>query len=153
MLATVVWVGALAMLVLFVIPISRRSLTPEGFSNLLEALLRRLDPLAWLCLVVLIATGLIQMTGNPNYDGFLAVSNRWSVSILIKHLVFAGMVGVSTVITWWALPTLRRQSLVRARGVDPAEPVYDNRREIALIRINFILGLIVLGLTALARTS
>ena len=153
MLATVIWVGALAMLALLIIPISRRSLTPEGFSNLLEALLRRLDPLAWLCLVVLVATGLIQMTGNPNYDGFLAVNTRWAVSILLKHLVFTGMVGVSAIITWWALPALRRQSLLRARGVDPAEPVYDNRREVVLIRINFGLGLIVLALTALARTS
>lgn len=153
MLATVVWVGALAVLTILLIPIGRKNLTPEAFSTLLEALLRRLDPIAWLCLVILIATGLVQMTGNPNYDGLLAVNNRWAASILIKHLVFVGMIGVSAYTTWWALPALRRQALIRAQGPDTKEFTEDNRREVALVRINFALSVVVLALTALARTA
>jgi putative copper export protein len=153
MLATVLWVGSLALLATLVIPIGRRQLPPEDFSNLLHALLKRLDPIAWLCLVTLIATGLVQMTGNQNYDGLLVVDNTWAAAILAKHLVFAGMVGVSAYMTWWILPTLRRQSLIRARGLDAGEPAGQNRKEISLVWINFFLSVLVLALTALARTS
>ena len=104
MLATVVWIGALAILALLVIPIGQKNLQPDIFNSFLEAILRRLDPLAWLCLAALIVTGLFQMTGNPNYTGFLEISNRWSIAILIKHLIFLGMVGVSAYMTWWVLP-------------------------------------------------
>jgi uncharacterized membrane protein len=153
MVATVLWVGALAFLATLVIPIGRRNLAPAAFSSLLHALLRRLDPLAWLCLVALIATGLVQMTGNANYDGLLVVDNTWAAAILIKHLVFFGMVGLSAYMTWWILPALRRQALVRARDLDTGEPIEDNRKEINLVRINFLLSIVVLALTAIARTS
>ena len=153
MLATVVWVGALAVLTMLVIPIGRKSLSRQDFSKLLEDLLRRLDPIAWLCLVLLIATGLVQMTGNPNYEGFLAVNNTWAIAILAKHLVFAAMIPVSAAMTWWALPALRRQALINARRDPDQSAAESSRREVALVRINFGLSVIVLALTALARTA
>ena len=153
MLATVLWIGALAVLAVLVIPIGRKNLSPESFSSLLEALLRRLDPLAWLCLVLLIATGLVQMTGNPNYDGFLAVNSRWAAALLLKHLFFIGMIAVSAYMTWWALPALRRQTLLRSAETDADSNQQDNRREVMLVWVNFGLSVVILALTALARTS
>lgn len=153
MLATVLWIGALAVLSLLIIPIGRKNLQPEVFSSFLEAILRRLDPLAWLCLSILIVTGLFQMTGNPNYTGFLEISNRWAMAILIKHLVFLGMVGASAYMTWWVLPALKRQAILRARGPNFGEKIGTRLGETTLVRLNFALGLVVLALTALARTG
>jgi uncharacterized membrane protein len=153
MLATVVWVGGLAALVILVLPAAGRALPPQQFAALLERLQRRLDPLGWLCLLVLVGTGLFQMSENPNYQGALAIRNTWSVAILLKHLVFLGMVLVSAWTTWGVLPAVRRAALRLSQGVDAPEADRLQRRGQRLLRVNLVLAVLVLALTALARAS
>ena len=158
MLATVVWIGGLAALGLLVLPAARRTLDEGAYPAFLAALQRRLDPLGWFSLAVLAGTGMIQMGANPNYQGFLAIQGRWATAILLKHLVFLGMVGVSAYLTWGLLPHLRRMALLQAGLADQAEGasarlMYLQRQETLLLRLNLILGVIVLALTALARAS
>jgi uncharacterized membrane protein len=153
MLATVVWIGGLATLVLLVLPLSRRYLPASDYANLIGQIHRRLDPLAWMSLVILVGTGLFQMSANPNYQGFITIANRWSAAILLKHLVFLGMVGVSAYLTWGVLPALQRLALKRVAGQDASTAGQWHRREVFLLRLNFALGIVVLGLTALARAS
>ncbi len=153
MLATVVWIGSLAALSLLILPVARRTLEPGTYSAFLSGLQQRLDPLAWLSLVVLIATGMFQMSANPNYSGFLSIQNRWAAAILIKHLVFFGMTAMSAYLTWGLLPALRRVALRQARGQFVPEAEKLQRRELVLMRINLILGVIILGLTAIARAA
>ncbi len=157
MLATVVWIGGLAALTLLTIPAARKVLEPEQYARLLEALQRRLDPLAWLSLAALFGTGLLQMSSNENYNGFLAIDSGWARAILIKHLLIFGMIGVSAVLTWGVLPGLRRAALRQARGIETAEASRQQTslqaREAWLLRINLILGVLVLALTAIARAS
>ena len=153
MLATVVWIGGLVSLVILVLPAAKRVLEPDVFAQFLEALQRRLDPLGWLSLSVLLATGLIQMSANPNYDGFLTFSNRWATSILIKHVLFIGMIAVSAYMTWGLFPALRRNALLKAKGGDTLDGGKLEKRESFLLRLNLILSVLILGLTALARAS
>ncbi len=153
MLATVVWIGALSTLALFIIPIGYRQLPPEAYANLLERVNRRLDPVGWFCLAALVATGLFQMSSNPNYEGFLAISNRWSMAILVKHLVFTAMIIISAIMTWRVLPALRHASLRRARGLDVKGEERAHRQAVLLVWGNLALSLVVLALTALARTA
>jgi uncharacterized membrane protein len=153
MLATVVWIGGLAALSILVLPAARKALDAGAYAALLESIQRRLDPLGWLCLLLLLATGLVQMSANPHYQGFLAITNRWAVAILIKHIVFAGMTVVSAYLTWGLLPALRRNALLEARGQVAVGAERIRRQEILLLRINLILGILVLALTALARSS
>lgn len=151
MLATVVWLGGLAAMVLFVHPAARR-LQPPDRDALLESAQRRLDPVGWFCLVLLTGTGLIQMSASPRYEGFLAVTNPWAVSILIKHLVFFGMAGVSAYLTWFSLPELKRAAFRQSTGKTVDLTALQNRN-LLLLRINLILGIMVLVLTAMARAS
>ena len=153
MLATVAWIGGLVALVMLVLPAARRVLDANSFSRFLDYLQRRLDPLAWLSLAVLLATGLFQLNSNPNYEGFLSISNRWAVSILIKHILFFGMIGISAYMTWGLLPQIRRIALTRSKGIESEQTDKLEKREVILIRINLILGVLILGLTALARAS
>ena len=152
MLATILWIGGLAAVVLL-LPPAQRSLDAGTFAALLERVQRRLDPVGWMSLSVLIVSGLFQMSANPNYEGVLAIGNRWAAAILAKHLVFFGMIGVSAYMTWGVLPGIRRNALLRAHGGAGPETERLQRREIALLRLNLALGVIVLGLTALARAS
>ena len=153
MLATVVWIGGLVALVIIVLPAAHRTLKPDNYALLLEHIQRRLDPLAWLSLAVLLLTGLFQLSANPNYEGFLNFSNRWAISILIKHILFLGMIGISAYLTWGILPSLRRIAMLQAKGVSSDEAAKLHRREANLLRINLILGVLILGFTALARAA
>lgn len=153
MLATVVWIGSLAALVLLVLPTAQRALEPKAYANLLDAFQRRLDSIGWFCLVVLTGTGLFQMSASRNYQGFLAIDNRWAVAILLKHIVFLVMVGVSAYLTWGLLPSLRRTAFKLAQGKDAPEAARLQRQNTFLLRLNLTLSVIVLALTALARVS
>jgi len=153
MLATVVWIGGLAALSIFVLPAARKALDASAYASLLESIQRRLDPLGWLCLLVLLATGLVQMSASPNYHGFLAITNQWAIAILAKHIVFGGMTLVSAYLTWGLMPALRRNALLQARGKPVVGAERLHSRELLLLRLNLILGILVLALTALARTS
>jgi uncharacterized membrane protein len=153
MLATVTWIGGLAALAIFVLPAAHKSLDESVFPAFLADLRRRLDPLAWLSLVLLIATGLFQMSANPNYEGFLSINNRWAAAILVKHLVFIAMTGISAYLTWGILPAMQRAALRLAHGQPAPESQALQRREVLLMRVNLALGLIVLGLTAIARAA
>ena len=153
MLATVAWIGGLVALVVIVLPAARRTLNPDSYALLLEQIQRRLDPLAWLSLAVLLVTGLFQLSANPNYEGFLNFSSRWAFSILIKHILFFGMIGVSAYLTWGILPSLRRIAMLQAKGIETEDAEKLQARESFLLRINLILGLLILGFTALARAS
>jgi uncharacterized membrane protein len=152
MLATVVWIGSLSALALLVLPAAQRSLSATALADLLTALQRRLDPLAWLSLLVLTATGLLQMSASPSYDGLLAITNPWAAAILVKHLVIAGMVGISAWMTWGVLPALQRAALRRQRDATAADPAA-TQRAVWLLRLNLTLGIVVLGLTAIARAA
>jgi uncharacterized membrane protein len=152
MLATILWIGGLAAVVLL-LPAARRSLESGDFAGLLERIQRRLDPVGWLSLAVLVVTGLFQMSASPHYEGFFTIGNRWAAAILAKHLVFLGMIGISAYMTWGLLPGIRRNALLLARGLPGMEAERLQRREMLLLRLNLILGVIVLGLTALARAS
>ncbi len=150
MLATVAWIGGLVALVVLILPVARRVLDANNYSHFLENLQHRLDPLSWFSLAILLATGLFQLSSNPNYEGFLSISNRWAISILVKHILFFGMIVVSAYMTWGLLPNLRRIALMRSKGIETEET---EKLEVILIRINLILGILILGLTALARAS
>jgi uncharacterized membrane protein len=166
MLATVVWLGGLAALSILVLPSARGQLETGAYSRLLEGIQRRLDPLGWLCLAVLVGTGLFQMSANPNYQGFLAINNRWALAILTKHVVLFTMTASSAYLTWGVLPALRRTALRQARllAADSrpqesaaiaasAELQRLQSREALLLRLNLLLGVVILALTALARAS
>jgi hypothetical protein len=57
------------------------------------------------------------------------------------------------VLTWGVLPGLKRVALKRQKGIDAPEDASLRRRELFLLRLNFVLGVLILGMTALARIS
>jgi len=153
MLATVAWIGGLSALAMLVLPAARQALDDANYASLLQKVHRRLDPLGWLSLVMLAGTGMFQMSANPNYEGFLAFNNRWAFALLLKHLLFLGMAGIAGYLTWGLLPKLQRLALRQAHGQDPPDTRRLWKQEALLLRINLILGVLILALTAIARAS
>lgn len=155
MLATVVWIGGLAALSLIVLPAARKTLEPKAYSALLAQLQQRIQQIGWFSLALLVLTGMFQMSANANYQGFLAISNTWAEAILAKHIVIGVMILVSGYVTWGLFPTLQRTALLRAAGrvVDEGQVARIQRRETLLLQANLLLSIIVLLLTAWARSA
>jgi uncharacterized membrane protein len=153
LLATVTWVGSLASISLLILPALQRSLDSETQLVFIEAMQRRLEPIAWFCMSLLLVTGLFQMSVNPHYDGFLSTSTQWSLAILTKHLLGIVMVVVSAIQTWEVIPAIRR-AIVKSKKIKNTEELDTlRRREILLLRMNFGLSILILLATAFARAS
>ena len=154
MLATVTWLGSLAAIAILVLPAAKRTLRPADLLVFIEAMQRRLEPLAWFSLAVLIVTGLFQLSINPHYDGFLSTSGQWSLAILTKHITVVLMVVVSAIQTWEVLPAIRRGLMRVEKGqIEEAEVVRLQKREALLLRLNIGLSIVILAATAFARAS
>jgi uncharacterized membrane protein len=153
LLATVTWIGSLAGISFLVLPAMQRSLSPEIQLVFIEAMQKRLEPIAWFSMSLLVLTGLFQMSVNPHYDGFLSLSTQWSLAILAKHLLGIVMVVVSAIQTWEVIPAIRR-AIVKSRKSRNTEELDSlRRREILLLRVNFGLAILILLAAAFARAS
>lgn len=152
-LATVTWVGSLAGIMILFLPAVKRTLDPDAELVLIEAIQKRLEPIAWFSISLLVITGLFQMSVNPHYDGFVSTSTQWSLAILSKHILGALMVVVSAIQTWEVFPAIRRAIPLSKKTKNTAELDALRRREIALLRMNFGLAVLILLATAFARAA
>jgi uncharacterized membrane protein len=156
LIATVIWIGGLAILLLLVFPAARRTLADHpDVAAFYTRLRKQFFPLTNFSLVVLVITGFVQMAGDENYDGVLQFSNEWSRAILFKHIAIFGMVICGLVMQYKVAPALERVTLLHSRGKgDPAANAHEitrlKQREIRLTWANLILGILVLAFTAWA---
>jgi len=152
MLATVTWIGSLTAINLLVLPAANRTLKLSDQLSFISALQKRLEPIAWFSMGLLLVTGLFQLSANPHYDGFIATSTQWSLAILVKHGMAAIMAVVSAIQTWEVLPSIHRV-LMKKENADAEELTKLQRREVILLRTNLVLSALILGATAFARAS
>lgn len=152
MLATVAWIGSLVAISLLVLPAVKQTLKPLDQLAFISAMQKRLEPIAWFSMGLLVLTGLFQLSANPHYNGFLSTSGQWSLAILVKHSLGVVMVVVSAIQTWEVLPAIQR-GLLRAERADPEELARLQRKETLLLRINLLLAVLILAATALARAT
>ncbi len=152
MLAAITWIGSLVAIYVLVLPISRRVLQPVDDLALLDGVQKRLEPVTWFSVSLLIVTGLFQMSVNPHYNGFLSTSGQWALAILAKHTLVAALVAVSAVHTWDVLPSMRR-ALMRKQKTGEEEFLRLQRRERALLTASLVLGALILLATAVMRAS
>lgn len=152
LLATVAWIGSIVATSILFLPAAGKTLKPVDHLALIDAMQKRLEPIAWFCMMLLLLTGMFQMSVNPHYDGFVSVSTQWSLAILIKHVFGIFMVVASAIQTWEVIPAIRR-TLMNRRNVDEAKVIQLQKRETHLLRINFGLSILILLATAFARAS
>ncbi len=152
MLATVTWIGSLVAINILVLPASHRTLKLVDQLSFISALQKRLEPLAWFCMGLLLVTGLFQLSTSPHYDGFLSISTQWSLAILVKHGLAVVMVVVSAIQTWEVLPAIHR-TLMKKEKAEEGELAKLQKKELLILRINLTLSALILAATAFARVS
>ena len=152
MLATVTWIGSLAAINLLVLPASTRTLKLVDQLSFIAAVQKRLEPLAWFCMGLLLVTGLFQLSTSPHYDGFLNTSTQWSLAILVKHGLAIVMVIVSAIQTWEVLPAIHR-TLLKKEKADEGELAKLQKKELLILRLNLLISALILAATAYAKVS
>lgn len=149
LLATVVWLGGMALFVFVAWPALRQETLNH---NQWLTLQKRFLPWGNGSLVLLLLTGFVQMTNDPNYDGFLAINSLWAGAILVKHLAFVGMVLVAAYLQLSVYPAMDRVNLLVQKRPQLAETEYMSlhRQEMRLLRLNLVCAVVVLLCTAVA---
>jgi uncharacterized membrane protein len=149
LLSTVVWLGGLFLMTLVAWPAVRGEvLTADQWITLRQ----RFAPWANISLAVLWVTGLLQMTTDSNYEGFLVVRSLWAQALLIKHLAVIAMMGFGLYVQWRVHPALERLNLLAEKKPELAKAERESitRQEIRLLRLNLVCAAAVLFFTAIA---
>jgi uncharacterized membrane protein len=149
MLATVVWLGGLSSMAILAWPAVRKNVMDIDQWVQLQ---RRFTPVANASLVILWVTGFLQMTADPNYEGFLAVNSLWAQAILVKHIAVLGMMAFGLYIQLRIQPALGRLALLEKKKPEHAAAERERlaRQEMRLVRLNLICAAAVLFFTAVA---
>ena len=151
LVATVIWIGGIVFMAFVVTPATQ---SEPGSLRLLAAIQRRFTPIANLSLIVLIVTGMVQLTANPNYIGFLNLSSTWAKVIFLKHITVGGMILVGMYMNLVFQPDIYRMAMLLASGRAKLEDTAAlTRRQSQLSQINMVLAMVVLLFTAIARAQ
>lgn len=149
LLSTVIWLGGLALMAIVGWPAVRRHLLE---SEQWATLLHRFTPWANASMIILWVTGFLQMTADPNYDGFLTVNTLWAQALLVKHIAVLGMMIFGFYVQWRIHPALARLALLEHKRPELAQAEREQLalKENRLLRLNLLCAAIVLFFTALA---
>lgn len=149
MLATVIWLGGLALMGFIGWPALRRGTLAD---NQWLSLQKRFLPWANGSLVILLITGFVQMTLNENYSGFMVIDSLWAWAMLLKHVAFVGMVVIGAYVQFGLYPAMDRLNLLLQKrpSMAQAEQSVLQEKEIRLLRLNMICATLILFFTAMA---
>lgn len=144
LLATVTWIGGMVVARLIIVP-ALAKFPDDARRDAMAAIGQRASSYTYGAIVVFFITGLTMLSQNPNFAGFLVLSNTWTIVILIKHVVIALLV----ISTAYVNETVNRK-LRETRGTADYARWSERRKDMS--DANFLLALIVLGLTAIATS-
>ncbi|MHC1784676.1 MAG: hypothetical protein AB9891_18320 [Anaerolineaceae bacterium] len=127
----------------------------SGQTNIRSLWRKRLFMAAWLCLGVIGATGMFQMSASTSYEGFLAIQNPWSQAILVKHLLVLVFLAAMAYLYSVQETRLGRAAFKAAKDPEESEKLLaaearSENRTILLLAAMFFL---ILVFTSLARAA
>ena len=147
LIATVIWLGGLALLIIFALPALRSG---EIDGNRWLQIQQRFLPWANGALIILLLTGFFQMTNDPDYAGFLVLDGIWAWAMLLKHIAYVGMVAITFYLQFVLYPEIERYRLlqgVKGDAVSQNEALVTQDKR--LLWLNFGCALLVLLFTAI----
>jgi uncharacterized membrane protein len=149
LLATIAWLGGLALLALVALPALRQG---SLAANQWAALQRRFTPWVNASLVLLLVTGFVQMTNDDHYEGFLQLRTLWAQAILVKHVAVGAMIVVGAYLQWRVHPAMERLVVLAEKRPQLAEEEQEQllRQERRLLWLNLGCAVAVLFFTAVA---
>lgn len=148
LLATIILLGSLAGVVFFAFPALKKG---EIDQNQWLNMQKRLIPWTNGALIILLLTGFYQMTNDPNYSGFFVLDGVWAWAMLLKHVAYIGMIGISFLLQFSLYPEIDRLELLKVKSPESIGGMQDQLfgREQRLLRLNVLCAILILLFTAL----
>jgi uncharacterized membrane protein len=147
-LAAVIWIGGMLFLSLIAVPVLRRVDSPLVRQDLFRAMARRFRRLVWICIVVLIPTGIV----NVLYYGNTAAGSPYMKVLHIKLGLVAFLILMGLLHDFVIGPRAGR-----AMARDGLPPTGTDLLMVALApwigRFNLLLGIVILMLAAALTRS
>jgi uncharacterized membrane protein len=91
-LSIVLLIGNFALSALVVLPVLRRIVTEEEQSRLIPALVAKSRPWVLGSILAFIVTRFFMLITDAHYEGFMQITNAWSVWMYTKHIVVLGLI-------------------------------------------------------------
>jgi uncharacterized membrane protein len=144
-LVAVLWIGGIIMILFVILPGSKESLESTSLvGKLMQAISNRFTPIANLSIFLLIVTGFIIFYTDKNYTSFLDINNIWNIFITSKYVVVAIMV----IIHFYRGLVLNKKIKIFSSKNDEVKTTRLKKLSLDLVKTNFVLGIIVLLLSA-----
>ena len=141
LLATVVWIGAMIILMLIIIPSAKNVLQNENtFNDFIKSIGKKITSLVNISIIILIITGIVL--------GILieSKSTDWFIILIIKHIIVFLMTAIHVCRIKAIAPRLERKG-----KEDPSSTSFIKLKKLQmnLVWVNLILGIIVLLLSVI----
>ncbi|KJR99221.1 MAG: hypothetical protein VR65_17635 [Desulfobulbaceae bacterium BRH_c16a] len=148
--ATVVWIGGIFMTLLVILPGSKAALESAPLvGKLMKEIGQRFTPLANMSILILIVSGLPLLYANRNSTSFGDPSTILNFVIFYKLAFVAVMVCIHL----YRGSILNKKIIVSATQGNEEKTAGLRKLSLDLVRINLILGIAVLLLTAVLISS
>ena len=155
LLAAITWVGGMVFLALVLVPVTRRLQQPPGFSaQVLSAAAKRFRIVAWICLALLVASGIWLLTQRGfGLDKMFESDGRTSQVLRVKLLLVCAVLALSALHDFVLGPAVARKLVeLRSSGARDERLARERRTVSWIARLNLLLALAAIGAgVALAR--
>jgi copper resistance protein D len=147
-LAAVIWIGGMLFLSLVAVPVLRQIDSPLLRTDLFRAMARRFRKLVWICIAILVPTGI----GNVLFHGNTVPGSAYMTVLHIKLGLVATLIGLGLLHDFVIGPRAGR-----ALSCDGLPPTRTDLVMVALApwvgRLNLLLGVVILVLAAAMTRS
>lgn len=154
LLATVVWIGGIFMVLLVILPSARATLEPPAMGGLMKEITGKFTLLANASILVMVITGVIIAVYKEKFGGFLHVGDFWNGALVFKHLLVAVMIIIHFYRGLVLAPRIGGLSAQAAGSPSlPSQIAGLQRFSLNLVKVNFVLGMIVLLVTGVLMSK
>jgi uncharacterized membrane protein len=140
LIATVTWIGGIIFILLVAIPASQHILGSDA-GKLMGEISKRFTPLANSSIFLLVITGIV-LAGSTRRSGILALDTNWTRILIIKLLLFSGMVAIHFYRGLVLSPKIMKVA-------SDTEKASLQKLSLNLVKVNCGLGLMVLLVTGI----
>ena len=144
LLAAVVWMGGIFFILYVALPVAGKTLDQPG--KIMGPLSKRFVPLANISIFLIIASGIIMSIASHEFTGDSRLSGLRAQSLVVKVLLVVIMASIHFYRGLILGPGIARLS---SEGGHPEKVQKLQTLSLNLVKINFLLGIIVLLLTGM----
>jgi len=144
LLATVSWIGGIFIIVFVIAPSAQESLEPPIRGRFMSSYIKRFRVMAFICMGVLVVTGVVMTLLSPQYAGGYGPGTTWGLFLMLKHIFVVILIVLAVCILQVLLPKIEKAG---AKGPSP-EMAKLHKLQMTISILSFMAALLVLLFTA-----